>query len=123
LHAQRLRPTGCGSGGGRFGALAICTEPDDQVDAHRHEDFGGSNVLGALGNIPTTAHLVGGAVIGADAASGVIDRQLRVFGHRNLLICDGAAMPANPGVNPALTITALAEYAMTHVPGASPAHE
>lgn len=80
-----------------------------------------SNVLEALGNIPTTAHLVGGAVIGADIASGVIDRHLRVFGYSNLLVCDGAAMPANPGVNPALTITALAEYAMEQIPAASPA--
>lgn len=77
-----------------------------------------SNVLEALANIPTTAHLVGGAVIGADAASGVIDRHLRVFGYSNLLVCDGAAMPANPGVNPALTITALAEYAMAQIPAA-----
>jgi cholesterol oxidase len=80
-----------------------------------------SNVLEALGNIPTTAHLVGGAVIGADESSGVIDRQLCVFGYKNLLVCDGAAMPANPGVNPALTITALAEYAMAQIPSASPA--
>jgi cholesterol oxidase len=78
-----------------------------------------SNVLEAIGNIPTTAHLVGGAVIGADAASGVIDRRLRVFGYENMLVCDGAAMPANPGVNPALTITALAEYAMSQIPAAT----
>jgi cholesterol oxidase len=77
-----------------------------------------SNVLEALGNIPTTAHLLGGAVIGADAAGGVIDRQLCVFGYRNLLVCDGAAMPANPGVNPSLTITALAEHAMAQIPAA-----
>jgi cholesterol oxidase len=51
----------------------------------------------------------------------VIDRQLRVFGYRNLLVCDGAAMPANPGVNPSLTITAMAEYAMSHVPTAGAA--
>ena len=74
-----------------------------------------SNVLEALGNIPTTAHLLGGAVIGADASQGVVDRHLRVFGYRNLLVCDGAVMPANPGVNPSLTIAALAEYAMAHV--------
>ncbi|RJF90061.1 GMC family oxidoreductase [Oleomonas cavernae] len=79
-----------------------------------------SNVLEALGNIPTTAHVLGGAVIGADTASGVIDQHLQVFGYRNMLVCDGAAMPANPGVNPALTITALAEYAMAQVPLAAP---
>lgn len=80
-----------------------------------------SNVLEALVNIPTTAHVLGGAVIGTDSASGVVDQYLRVFGYRNLLVCDGAAMPANPGVNPALTITALAEYAMAQIPTADSA--
>jgi cholesterol oxidase len=51
----------------------------------------------------------------------VIDRHLRVFGYRNLLVCDGAAMPANPGVNPSLTITALAEHAMAQIPSAAEA--
>ncbi|WP_237717141.1 GMC oxidoreductase [Cupriavidus basilensis] len=51
----------------------------------------------------------------------MIDRHLHIFGYRNLLVCDGAAMPANPGVNPALTITALAEYAMAQIPSAAPA--
>jgi cholesterol oxidase len=46
----------------------------------------------------------------------VIDQHLRVFGYQNMLVCDGAAMPANPGVNPALMITALAEYAMAQIP-------
>jgi cholesterol oxidase len=72
-------------------------------------------VLEAIANIPTTAHILGGAVVGKDAASGVVDARCRVFGYRNLIVCDGAAMPANPGVNPSLTITALAEHAMTHV--------
>ena len=78
-----------------------------------------SSVLEAVGNTPSTAHLLGGAVIGADPAQGVIDENLNVFGYRNLLVCDGAAMPANPGVNPALTITALAEYAMQQVPAST----
>jgi cholesterol oxidase len=75
-----------------------------------------SNLLEALANIPSTAHLLGGAVIGADADRGVVDKQLHVFGYRNMLVCDGSAMPANPGANPALTITALAEYAMAQIP-------
>ena len=78
-----------------------------------------SQTLEALANIPTTAHILGGAVIGGDAAMGVVDRRNRVFGYRNLLVCDGAAMPANPGVNPSLTITAIAEHAMSHVGRAS----
>jgi cholesterol oxidase len=70
-------------------------------------------------NIPTTAHILGGAVIGADPEKGVVDSRNRVFGYRNLLICDGSAVPANPGVNPSLTITALAERAMSFVPAAT----
>lgn len=63
-----------------------------------------------------SGRLLNGAVIGVDASAGVIDQHLRVFGYQNMLVCDGAAMPANPGVNPALTITALAEYAMAQIP-------
>jgi cholesterol oxidase len=71
----------------------------------------------AIFSIPTTAHILGGAVIGAGPESGVIDERQRVFGYENLLVCDGSAVPANIGANPSLTITALAERAMTHVPG------
>jgi len=74
----------------------------------------------ALLNIPTTAHILGGAVIGRDAHSGVVDRFGRAFGYRNLIICDGSVLPANPGVNPSLTITALAEYIMAAVPAKAP---
>ena len=72
----------------------------------------------AVANIPTTAHLLGGAVIGRDASAGVVDRNNRVFGYENLLVCDGAALPANPGVNPSLTIAAIAERAMAAIPRA-----
>ena len=64
---------------------------------------------------PGTAHLLGGAVIGAGPESGVIDATHRAFGYENLLVCDGSAMPANPGVNPSLTITAMTERAMSLV--------
>jgi cholesterol oxidase len=77
-------------------------------------------------NIPTTAHILGGAVIGADPSTGVVDARNRAFGYVNLLVCDGTAVPANPGVNPSLTITALAERAMSFVPeceGASQPHD
>jgi cholesterol oxidase len=70
---------------------------------------------GLLG-IPSTAHILGGAAIGASAETGVIDERQQVFGYENLLVCDGAAIPANVGVNPSLTITALSERAMTHIP-------
>ncbi len=75
-----------------------------------------SIMLEALGNIPMTAHILGGAVIGRDADTGVVDANNRVFGYENLMICDGSTMPANPGVNPSLTITAIAEHAMAAVP-------
>jgi cholesterol oxidase len=52
----------------------------------------------------------------------VVDSRHRAFGYENFLICDGAAMPANPGVNPSLTIAALAEHAMSHVPPAPVLH-
>jgi cholesterol oxidase len=74
-----------------------------------------SSLLEAAVNIPTTAHLLGGAVIGADPSRGVVDRNLKAFGYENMLVVDGSAMPANPGVNPSLTITALAEHAMSGV--------
>jgi cholesterol oxidase len=74
-------------------------------------------------NIPTTAHILGGAVIGADPQQGVVDAGNRVFGYENLMVCDGSAIPANPGVNPSLTITALAEHAMAQVPPKADAGE
>jgi cholesterol oxidase len=55
-------------------------------------------------------------VIGRDRSRGVIDAECRAFGYENLLVCDGSAVPANPGVNPSLTITALAERAMSRIP-------
>ena len=66
--------------------------------------------------IPTTAHILGGAVMGRDREEGVIDGKNLVFGYRNLYVCDGSMISANPGVNPSLTITALAERAMSMIP-------
>lgn len=68
--------------------------------------------------IPLTAHFLGGAVISASPADGVIDSYHRVWGHPGLHVVDGAAVPANPGVNPSLTITALAERALSFWPRA-----
>ena len=70
----------------------------------------------ALANIPVTAHILGGAVVATNPADGVIDPRHEVFGYRNLLVCDGSAVPFNPGVNPSLTITAMCERAMSFVP-------
>lgn len=66
-------------------------------------------IVESLGNMSVTAHVLGGAVMAADAAQGVIDINHEVFGHPGLYVVDGAAIPANVGVNPSLTITALAE--------------
>lgn len=71
-----------------------------------------------LFNIPMTAHCMGGAVIARAPGEGVCDGRHRVFGYRNMYICDGAMLGANLGVNPSLTITALAEHAMSHLPSA-----
>jgi hypothetical protein len=59
-------------------------------------------VLEALRNVPTTAHILGGAVIGASPENGVVDTDSHGFGYQNMLVCDGSTVPANPGVNPAL---------------------
>ncbi|MFN7132011.1 MAG: GMC oxidoreductase [Myxococcales bacterium] len=75
-----------------------------------------SLVTETLLGIPTTAHILGGASMGASAADGVIDHQHRVFGYEGLYVIDGSAISANPGVNPSLTIAALAERAMTFIP-------
>ncbi|HWW67055.1 MAG TPA: GMC family oxidoreductase [Solirubrobacterales bacterium] len=79
----------------------------------------------SIQNVPTTAHILGGAVIGAGPESGVVDAANRAFGYESLLVTDGASIPANPGVNPSLTITAKAEHAMSLIPpkaGEQPRH-
>ena len=72
-------------------------------------------------NIPITAHILGGACMATDPKRGVVDENNRVFGHQGLWVVDGAAVPANLGVNPSLTITAIAEHAMSAIPPKDPA--
>ncbi|MDQ2693568.1 MAG: GMC oxidoreductase, partial [Chloroflexota bacterium] len=69
----------------------------------------GENLLG----LPTTAHILGGAPIGRNAEEGVVNECFEVHNYPGMYIIDGSVVPANPGVNPSLTITALAEYAMS----------
>lgn len=75
--------------------------------------------LGSIGenllNLPTTAHILGGAPIGKSYDEGLIDENFEIHNYSGLYVIDGSVMPANPGVNPSLTITALAEYAMSKV--------
>ena len=68
-----------------------------------------------LFNIPMTAHILGGCPFGRDAQEGVIDLDCQIHNYPGLYVVDGSVVPANPGVNPSLTITALAEYAMSRV--------
>jgi cholesterol oxidase len=66
--------------------------------------------------VPSTAHILGGACMGASAETGVINAKHQVFNYPGLYVIDGSAISANPGVNPSLTITTLAERAMTLIP-------
>ncbi|MFD1661621.1 GMC oxidoreductase [Streptomyces caeni] len=77
--------------------------------------FPGSNV-GELMGTPLTAHFLGGCPIGASPETGVIDPYHRLYGHPGISVVDGAAVSANLGVNPSLTITAQAERAMSYWP-------
>jgi cholesterol oxidase len=122
---------------GRFGAMRLQTEQDPEKPnptfipiandaaewmAREIDGMPQSSVLEALANIPTTAHILGGVVIARSPEEGVVDARHRVFGYENLLVCDGSVVPANVGVNPSLTITALSERAMSFVPDAAAAH-
>jgi cholesterol oxidase len=73
-------------------------------------------LLEALFNVPATAHMLGGCMFGKDETEGVVDLDCQVFNYPGLYVVDGSIVPANPGINPSLTITALAEYAMDRIP-------
>ena len=75
-----------------------------------------SSIFEVLFDVPTTAHILGGAVIAGSAEDGVVDVSHQAFGHPGLYVVDGSMIPANLGVNPSLTITALAEHAMSQIP-------
>ena len=75
-----------------------------------------SFALETIAGIPSTAHILGGAVMGKNPSEGVIDKNNKVFGYKNLYIIDGAMISANPAVNPSLSITAIAERAMDQIP-------
>lgn len=67
-------------------------------------------------NLSTTAHILGGCPMGRDPTDGVIDNCGRLFGYKNFYVADGSIIPVNLGVNPSLTILALSEWIMNHVP-------
>jgi cholesterol oxidase len=84
--------------------------------AKKAHAFPQSAINEVLLDIPTTAHILGGCGIGANPEAGVIDANHQVFGYPGLYVCDGSVIPANLGVNPSLTITALTERAMSKFP-------
>jgi cholesterol oxidase len=75
-----------------------------------------SFALETIVGIPSTAHILGGATMGENSTEGVIDKNNKVFGYKNLYIIDGSLISANPEVNPSLSITAIAERAMDQIP-------
>ena len=83
--------------------------------ADKVNGFAAAVFTDSLLNFPSTAHLMGGVPFGKSEEDGVIDLNFEAFNYPGLYIVDGSVMPANPGVNPSLTITALAEYAMSKI--------
>jgi cholesterol oxidase len=67
-------------------------------------------------NRPTTAHILGGCPMSDSGETGVVDKNLKVHGYPYFYITDGSVIQGNIGVNPSLTITAMAEYCMSHIP-------
>jgi cholesterol oxidase len=119
----------------RFGMVATHVAPESRGDApschmpvvddivQRVENImdgkaARSSIEVALG-APTTAHVLGGAVMGENATQGVVDSQGKVFNYDNLYVCDGSMISANPGVNPSLSITAISEHIMACIPAKS----
>jgi cholesterol oxidase len=109
--------------------LVTCTDADNKIPStieigHHVTRRFASKVNAApagtlsegLLNIPMTAHILGGVPFGRDDQEGVVDLDCQVYNYPGLYVVDGSIVPANPGVNPSLTITALAEYAMSQVP-------
>jgi cholesterol oxidase len=89
--------------------------------ARSTDGFPSSSINEVVLNVPTTAHILGGAAMASSAEDGVVDPHNRVFGYDNLYVVDGSMIPGNLGVNPSLTITAMAEHAMSHIPPREPA--
>jgi len=108
----------------------LVTEPDEENSVPAKIEIGhrvtrrfaektngipAGSIVETLLNIPTTAHFIGGVPFGLSSEDGVIGLDCQVHHYPGLYVIDGSIVPANPGVNPSLTITALAEYAMSWV--------
>ena len=141
-HLQTFFAVSHDSASGRFSlednqlALSWANAKDESVYAHLDKILsklvaasGGSYVKNPLagtvmGHQPATAHPLGGCGMGRERTDGVVDHKCRVFNgaanagdtdvHEGLYVIDGAVIPRSLGVNPLLTITAVAERAMLH---------
>lgn len=102
------------------GELPTASIPEATALAHQFskeaDGMPFSMVTETLFNIPTTAHILGGCCMGDSVETGVIDANHEVFEYPGLYVMDGSSISANPGVNPSLTITALAERAVAKIP-------
>jgi hypothetical protein len=115
---------------GPFGEAARHRARDEQADpdyipianevakrmAKEMDGIPQSGIIEVFSNKATTAHILGGCPMGLTPETGVVDTNGRLFGYENFYVVDGSIVPANLGVNPSLTITALAEHAMSQVP-------
>ncbi|HEX9615814.1 MAG TPA: GMC family oxidoreductase, partial [Anaerolineales bacterium] len=109
----------------------LVSQPDEQESIPRKIDIGhqvtrkfsslsncipAGTVTEGLLNVPMTAHILGGCPFGVDDREGVVGLDCQIHNYPGLYAIDGSIVPGNPGVNPSLTITALAEYAMSQIP-------
>ncbi|MBU1660102.1 MAG: GMC family oxidoreductase N-terminal domain-containing protein [Chloroflexi bacterium] len=121
-----------------FFCRGLVTEPDAEHTVPARVETGyevtrafarkiGGIPMGSLGenllSMPTTAHILGGCPFGRNAQEGVIDLDCQINNYPGLYVVDGSIVPANLGVNPSLTITALAEYAVSRVEEKRVKHE
>jgi cholesterol oxidase len=93
-----------------------------EVTRRMADKIGGTpmgNIVEGAANMAMTAHILGGVPMGFGPENAVIDMNFEVFGAPGIFVIDGSVLPANPGLNPSLTITAMAEYAMSKIPAAS----
>ncbi|MGH2537961.1 MAG: GMC family oxidoreductase [Candidatus Promineifilaceae bacterium] len=127
-----------GRGPWNFFRFGLMTERDGQLPirpavevgrpvaerfAAKSDGLAQSSLHEVLLNKPSTAHILGGCTIGRDETSGVVDANHQAFNYPGLYVVDGSVIPANLGVNPSLTITALAERAMSKIPPAAGAKD
>jgi cholesterol oxidase len=108
-------------GGAPAAAIPEATELAERI-ADQVDGYPVSFLMETLAGIPTTAHVLGGCTMGDSVDTGVIGPDHQVWNYPGLYVVDGSAVSANPGVNPSLTICAMAERAMAGIPARSLAH-